>query len=88
MGPRMKTPTVKQYGRLRCIANPGCELISGVAGGPFTRIWRQLLSNGWVVPAHPEISAENRLRITPAGLRALAAALEEHGYPDGGRSGG
>jgi hypothetical protein len=83
VGARMKTPTLKQYGRLRCVANPGCELVSGITG-PYRQTWRQLLWNGWVAPAHPEISTENGLRITPLGLRVLALALEAHGYPHSG----
>lgn len=77
-----KTPTVKQYTRLRCIANPGCMLVSGIHG-ETRRTWKQLLRHGWVEPWRPDLGCENGLRITPLGLEALAAALRAHGYPDG-----
>jgi hypothetical protein len=67
-----------QYMALRKLGNPGCELVSGVRG-PYSRQWRACLQHGWVEAAHPEISVENGLRITPAGLRALADALECYG---------
>jgi hypothetical protein len=63
---------------LRKLGNPGCELVSGIRG-PFSRQWRAAIARGWAVPAHPDISLENGLRITPAGLRALADALERYG---------
>jgi hypothetical protein len=77
-----KTPTVKQYARLRCIASPGCMLVSGISG-EYRRTWEQLLRKGWVEAASPEISTENGLLITPSGLEALAVGLRTHGYPDG-----
>ncbi len=73
-----RVPTKKQYQRLNVLGCPSSELVSGVRG-PFRRQWLALLAHGWVVAAHPEIATENGLRITPAGLRALADALERYG---------
>lgn len=75
-----RVPTKKQYERLRLVASPGCMLASGI-GGPNRRTWESLLRNGWVAPARADIDRENGLRITSHGLRALADALEHHGYP-------
>jgi hypothetical protein len=67
-------PTEKQYARLRVVANPGSALISG------TREFRPLIRRGWLTPTGSGAPG-CFLRITPAGLRALAGALERHGYP-------
>lgn len=70
-----RVPTKNQYDRLRVLADPGCMLVSGIGGD--RRVWRSLLEHGWVASEHPERDPENGLRITPAGLRALAAYLEQ-----------
>jgi hypothetical protein len=77
-----RVPTKNQYERLRVLADPALMLVSGIGGD--RRTWLSLLKHGWVAPEHPERDGENGLRITPAGLRALAAYLErdpERGLP-------
>lgn len=71
-----RVPTKNQYDRLRVLADPGCMLVSGIGGG--RRVWLSILKHGWVAPEHPERDGENGLRITPAGLRALSAYIEQH----------
>lgn len=75
-----RVPTKKQYELLCFLANPDVALVSGI-GGPNSRTWMALLCHGWVAPRRAGIDRENGLRITWHGLRALAAALEYHGYP-------
>lgn len=70
-----RAPTVKQMRLLAVLADPRRMLISSA-----TREWRALMRRGCVVADDPTIDPENGLRITPSGLRALADALEKHGY--------
>lgn len=74
--PSQRVPTYNQYVRLRALADPGRLLVSGIGGD--RRVWRSLLKHGWVEPENPGRNPENGLRITPSGLRALAAHLEQH----------
>jgi hypothetical protein len=67
-----RIPTEKQAARLRVLANPNLLLVSGAR--PHHR---PLLRRGWLEAETQE--PLNGLRITPAGLRALADALEAYG---------
>lgn len=64
-----RVPTRKQYERMR-ILSPGRLLC-----GKPDREQQRLIANGWWEPV------EGFTRITPAGLRALAAAVEKYGHP-------
>ena len=66
-----RVPTEKQYRRLAVLAKPSVGLMAGERSE-----WLSLASRGWLEDdaKNPEL-----LRITPAGLRALADALEEYG---------
>jgi hypothetical protein len=76
-----RTPTVKQAARLRVLGNPNI-----IIAAPRRSDWMPLLRHGWVERADPDLTPRGGLlpplRITPAGLRALAAALERDGHPD------
>lgn len=70
----MRTPTEKQYARLRAIAG-------GAAGLSWTkRMAGPFLNHGWVT-ADWDGSYYQWARITPDGLRALALAVERYGLP-------
>jgi hypothetical protein len=71
-----RVPTKKQYERLKVIGGPDWLLLS-----PRCREWASHLKHGWVETFAPKrVSRSNTaLRITPAGLRALADALERYG---------
>lgn len=70
-----RVPTKTQAERLCTLARPGTLLVSGITGEK--RVWRSMLKHEWVKPDDPENTPENGLEITPAGLRALADALEQ-----------
>lgn len=71
----MRTPTPKQYRSLRMLAGGG-------AGLSWTkRDTDSLLSHGWVTATWDKPYYQ-LVRITPAGLRALADAVRTHGLPD------
>lgn len=71
----MRTPTPKQYERLRVLA-------IGTAGMSWSkRIVEPLLSHGWVT-AEPGERYYQWVQITPDGLRALALAVERYGLPE------
>ncbi|HSC20714.1 MAG TPA: hypothetical protein VLC07_03210 [Solirubrobacterales bacterium] len=72
-----RVPTELQASALQMLADPRRLLVSGITGEK--RLWKALLKHGWVEPENPVTSPENGLRITPDGLRALAAALERYG---------
>ena len=74
----MRIPTKRQYERLR-VWGVCTWLPAGRKGdhGPLIR-------NGWL-EQDPEAQSDDPytwLRITPDGLRAVAAAIEKHGRPD------
>jgi len=66
-----RIPTEKQMGQLSTAARPTCEVL-GVASN---REWKALVKRGWLEDG----TLATSLRITPAGLRALADALEAYG---------
>lgn len=71
----MRVPTARQFGFL-------LKLGSGAAGlswpmGPT----EQLLRHGWVTAEKFDGRYYQLVRITPDGLRALAAAVERYGLP-------
>jgi hypothetical protein len=68
----VRLPTANQAELLRFLA-PGGALI--VADGRA----RQCVRWGWLAPEHPE-KPDVLLRITPDGLRTLAAVLERDGH--------
>lgn len=73
-----RVPGVKQYERLQTWARVGQWLVVGREAdhGPLIR-------NGWL-EQDPDCKDDNPLtflRITPDGLRAVAAAIEKHGRP-------
>lgn len=72
-----RKPTLKQAERLRILGS------SAIVLAPGRRDWAPLLRRGWV-EAISEDDKDRRflppLRITPEGLRALAAAFEA--YPE------
>jgi hypothetical protein len=70
----VKTPTVKQYELLRAVGGPAWAFVCA------RREHRPLVARGWLAPQDPAVE-DRMLRITPLGLRALAAALEAYGYP-------
>lgn len=69
----MRTPTEKQHRLLLNLGN-GAAWISA-----NKRECEPLLQHGWVTTTHP---APGFVRITPEGLRALAASVERYGLPD------
>jgi hypothetical protein len=70
----MRAPTEKQYQRM-------ISLGSGAMGFSFTkRDTDPLLNHGWVT-AEWKPPYYQGVRITPDGLRALAAAVERYGLP-------
>lgn len=74
----MRVPTPKQYARLRTLASGHMVLVPG------RREWGPLVAHGWVAGVIEDNGARflPPLRITPAGLIALAAAVERHGLPE------
>lgn len=70
-----RLPTGKQM-RLLFVFGGGAMLVSGA-----TREIRALVARGWLLSACPEAHPDNLLRITPAGLHALADAVERYGLP-------
>lgn len=66
-----RIPTEKQAARLALVAHPDSELLSST-GKPG---WVAVEKRGWLERGRTAKS----LRITPAGLRALADALETYG---------
>lgn len=77
----MRSPTAKQAARLAVLANPNVMVVT-----PRRSEWMPLLRHEWVERADVNVSPSGGflppLRITPAGLRGLAAALERDGRPD------
>lgn len=76
----MRTPTVKQGARLLVLGSGNIVLT------PRRVDWAPLLRHGWVEHADgfgraPSGGFLPPLRITPNGLRALAAAVERDGLP-------
>ncbi len=69
-----RIPTRKQFECLRKLADPGVLLVSGICG-EYRRQWEACIAHGWLELKWPGKS--NGARITPAGLRALADALEK-----------
>lgn len=72
-----RRPTKKQFALLCVLGDPRALLVSGITGN--ARTWRSLLSRGWIEARDPEKHPENGLRITSAGLRALADGLDLYG---------
>jgi hypothetical protein len=75
----MRPPTDAQIGRLRVLAR------GGTVCSPGKRDWAPLLRRGLVEPDPtfpPKGDDMPWLRITPAGYRALADHLEQHGHPE------
>lgn len=76
---RGRVPTEKQYGTLR-------NLASGAAGLSWgKRHTEPFLRRGWVT-AEWRPPYYQWVRITPAGLRALADAVEKFGLPEMGKT--
>lgn len=73
----MKAPTVKQAELLRILGGGAMALTPG------RREWSPLLRHGWVAAEGDDDGSPYLppLRITPAGLRALADAVERDGLP-------
>lgn len=75
-----RNPTVRQAARLRLLGS------GAIAVTPSRSDWMPLLRHGWVERADPDLTPRGGLlpplRITPDGLRALAAALERDGHPE------
>jgi hypothetical protein len=69
-----RVPTVKQMRLLMVAADPRAAVVA--PGAP----WRTLIARGWVAPLEEGLRV---YRITPMGLRALADAIETHGYDYG-----
>jgi hypothetical protein len=67
----VRTPTEKQYEKLR-VLNAGNVCVTATG-----RYWEPLIRNGWV-----ERLDKCCVRITPDGMRAVAAAMEKHGRPE------
>jgi hypothetical protein len=70
-----RVPTERQYGTLLNLASGS----AGLAWGKRTT--QPLLRRGWVTAEFDE-PYYSWVRITPDGLRALAAAVERYGLPD------
>lgn len=68
-----RVPTEKQYRLLRVLGN-GCALVVGTR-----RTVEPLLRHGWVTAERDGFSW---VRITPAGLHALADAVERYDLPE------
>lgn len=81
----MSAPTEKQYRYLRCLGS-GAAIVVGPK-----RQTEMYLRRGWVTAKHDPDATRypySWIRITPAGLRALADAVEKYGLPElAGRSG-
>lgn len=78
-GVSVKVPSEKQYGRL-LILGAGAAVIA-----PGRRHWETLVRNGWVTSSLEDDGTGHYLpplRITPAGLTALAEAVERYGLPE------
>jgi hypothetical protein len=73
--PLAKVPTEKQYRLLRPLGDGSAGLSWG------KRDTEQLLRRGWVT-AEWRKPYYQMVRITPDGLRALAAGVERYGLPD------
>lgn len=74
----MRVPTEQQYQRLRMLGSGSLLLV------PSRREWEPLLRRGWVAGVIEDDGSRflPPLRITPAGLIALAAAVERYGPPE------
>lgn len=72
----ISVPTEQQYARLRLLADGSMLLV------PSRREWGGLVRRGWVAGVCEDSGARflPPLRITPAGLIALAAAVERYGH--------
>lgn len=79
-----RAPTPKQAEKLRLLGSGAIVL------APRRADWGLLLRRGWVERVDLKVTPRGGLlpplRITPAGLRALADALERDGHPDPGRA--
>lgn len=75
---RVSAPTEKQAAKLRILGSGAIVLAPGRAD------WKPLLRRGWVEAISEDDGKRflPPLRITPAGLRALADALERDGHPE------
>lgn len=69
---RISTPTERQYGILLMLGS-GSALLTGTK-----RTVEPLVRRGWVTAGH----GYSWVRITPDGLRALAAGVEKYGLPE------
>jgi hypothetical protein len=74
----VRVPTEQQYRRLRLLGSGALLLV------PSRREWEPLLRHGWVAGVMEDNGSRflPPLRITPAGLVALAAAVERYGLPE------
>lgn len=75
----MRVPTEAQYARLRILGSGSMALT------PARRQWEAILRHGWVQTVLDDDGTGGLLpplRITPSGLKALAAAVERYGHPD------
>ena len=70
-----RVPTEKQYATLRALGSGSAGLSWG------KRHAEQFLRRGWVT-AEWSPPFYQWVRITPAGIRALAAAVEKYGLPE------
>jgi hypothetical protein len=70
-----RVATVSQMRNLAILADPRTVILAAPRHAP----WPALRAHGWIEPVDDPGSACIE-RITPEGLRALADALERHGY--------
>lgn len=77
----MRVPTENQHHLLRILAS------GAIALAPHRREWNPLLRRGWVEPISEDDGSRflPPLRITSAGLRALADAVDRYGMPEPGK---
>lgn len=71
-----RVPTEKQFHKLLCLGS------GAIALAPGRRDWKPLLTHGWVEAISEDDGHRGflpPLRITPAGLHALGAAVERYG---------
>ncbi len=79
-----KTPTKKQFDLLR-------RILGVIVLTPGYREWQAAVNHGWVeaawnYPLGPKVNGRHKswppLRLTPDGLRAIAAGIEAYGVED------
>lgn len=75
-----RIPTEKQYDYLRALGSGSAIIVDG------KRQTEMYLRRGWVTAEFSDDADRQYpyswIRITPAGLRALAAAVEKYGLPE------